>query len=495
MKFLIILCLSLMCVENTFALIRITYDYSLLTDSLLRNYLQNDLIPVVQSYVNAAVDVKVPVNGILRSNESDGTCGSVAIPTIYNTNGIANTDLLIIFNSDSTVPELMVATINCQRDLNTKRQVISVINIRSNIVILTNNTISKRIVFEDHIVTLIHEHFHLLGVHKRHVEFYRQENGSPYIYPPTTTQVIGNAIVPIVNVTSIKNKMRTFFNCPTINGIPWEGYENQTNHLEKKYFYWEFMSQKAYSGRRISILSLGLLEATGWYNINYNMKDFYTWGENAGCPFLFEQCADREPLYDGEESCSQEGSLVIDYFGRFGANCTSADDYIKPCSVQKPNNVLDCQNIDNILAPDSTKRLQSHGRRFIEDVNNTAFLGNLSINVDSTRLFSYCFRSKCFKNVTTNALYLEVKIGERFFNCTSKGQLLDYRETTQRFYGSIICPDIEHHCTRGGGVQYCPRGCMGRGTCTDNKCVCNSGYKGYDCSLRVNSTIWANNEV
>jgi len=49
-------------------------------------------------------------------------------------------------------------------------------------------------------------------------------------------------------------------------------------------------------------------------------------------------------------------------------------------------------------------------------------------------------------------------------------------------FGTVDCPDPLTFCNTVG-KQYCPRGCMGRGTCVDNKCVCNPGFKGIDCGL------------
>ena len=52
------------------------------------------------------------------------------------------------------------------------------------------------------------------------------------------------------------------------------------------------------------------------------------------------------------------------------------------------------------------------------------------------------------------------------------------------YKGVLNCPDPQTFCTTSA-LAYCPRGCMGRGTCENNKCVCREGFYGSDCSYQV----------
>lgn len=36
-----------------------------------------------------------------------------------------------------------------------------------------------------------------------------------------------------------------------------------------------------------------------------------------------------------------------------------------------------------------------------------------------------------------------------------------------------------------GGSQRCPRSCSGKGLCKDEKCFCDNGYYGRDCSILI----------
>jgi len=52
------------------------------------------------------------------------------------------------------------------------------------------------------------------------------------------------------------------------------------------------------------------------------------------------------------------------------------------------------------------------------------------------------------------------------------------------YEGNLNCPNPNEFCVTKA-LQYCPRGCMGRGTCINGRCVCNEGYDGDSCSYRV----------
>jgi len=72
---------------------------------------------------------------------------------------------------------------------------------------------------------------------------------------------------------------------------------------------------------------------------------------------------------------------------------------------------------------------------------------------------------------------------EDTIKCTSEGN-----KKITGLSGVLHCPDPETFCAGNGGT-YCKRGCTGRGTCVDNKCECNAGFAGEDCSLDEDQTL------
>jgi len=45
---------------------------------------------------------------------------------------------------------------------------------------------------------------------------------------------------------------------------------------------------------RLSKLTLAMLEATGWYEVDYSMADQFYWGEGKGCSFVTGPCYDSD---------------------------------------------------------------------------------------------------------------------------------------------------------------------------------------------------------
>ena len=56
------------------------------------------------------------------------------------------------------------------------------------------------------------------------------------------------------------------------------------------------------------------------------------------------------------------------------------------------------------------------------------------------------------------------------------------------YQGLLNCPDPNTFCSTKA-LKFCRRGCMGRGTCVNNQCVCKDGFNGTSCSYRVKYSL------
>jgi len=74
---------------------------------------------------------------------------------------------------------------------------------------------------------------------------------------------------------------------------------------------------------------------------------------------------------------------------------------------------------------------------------------------------------------------LTITFGLDTVTCTQEGPI-----NIPRYEGQLDCPDPNSYCSTYG-KDYCPRGCMGRGQCVEDKCECNIGWGGADCSTKV----------
>jgi len=243
------------------------------------------------------------------------------------------------------------------------------------------------------------------------------------------------------------------------------GSATASSHFERKAFYYETMTSGSIAGRRISEMSLGLLEGSGWYYVDYNFAEPFFFGKGQGCSFI---TGSSSTCTNYEEFCSGSNRGCAAH-GRGGGSCNS-DSLIDGCRVINPSTSSDCDNEDG---QDYARlpSLQVYGR----GANSKCFTGTLNTR-SSSSLTTFCFRYSCSGSGSDTAL--SVQIGSKTVTCTQKGT-----KTVDGYYGSINCPDPLEFCQTVGKI-YCPRNCLGRGTCSNGKCLCNNGYSGVDCALR-----------
>jgi len=210
-----------------------------------------------------------------------------------------------------------------------------------------------------------------------------------------------------------------------------------------------------------------MLEATGWYVANYDYAEPFYFGQGQGCDFLTASCTAKTLNFD--DFCT-ETTRGCTPQGRGGGKCGS-DVRSDGCKFVHPNINYDCEN------EDATKyaklpEAEVYGRT----ANSKCFTGSLTTKKSATKT-SFCFKYKCVGSGSN--LELQVQIGKQALICKEEGPL-----EVAGYNGVIDCPDPLRFC-RTVGESYCPRGCMGRGTCTNGKCVCRKGFKGKDCGMNI----------
>jgi len=239
-----------------------------------------------------------------------------------------------------------------------------------------------------------------------------------------------------------------------------------------------------------------LLESTGWYKVNYNMAEPFSWGKGEGCTFLDGDCISKTTKKANfKEFCTSFGSYGCTFHGRHGAYCgntglTSSSSLTSSFNYFGDNRVVSDAFSDNCPAynaysnvdcedPNSASRAILTGETYA--VGSKCFMGSLYPTGALSTQYQYCLNYNCLKQ-TNGEYFLQLVIGKTTATCTTAGNL-----KVAGFYGSITCPDPNQYCTTVG-VKYCKRGCLGRGTCgSDAKCKCNAGYTGVDCSTKVST--------
>jgi hypothetical protein len=449
----------------TYNPIRIYATYDNLANSssdTYTSYVQNDLAPAVISWFQGALKVKYPVSGNLKLSSSISSLCGMDVPAALRT-GVA-ADYVIMFDSRSEDSTVVASSRFCYLASDSKRPLIATTNFNQ---VMFKEANGDVILHEKNTYLLLHEMTHTFGFSSSLYGYFLDANGKQLSGHVKTINIAGDNHT-VVNVPPLTDKLRTFHGCSTIPGGIMEndgGSGTDGSHFEKKFYLFDTMATGSASGKRHSELSLALLEGSGWYVIDYTYAEPYFYGQGEGCDFIFGTCNTTSNPFDefclgSNWGCSSQGHS--------GGRCSS-DDKTDGCRYVLPSNNYHCQNPDAV----SYARLPNV-EVYDRAANSKCFTGTLSTR-SSTSLASFCFNFTCVgSGISTQ---LNVILGKTTAVCKKQGTL-----TVSGYYGSIDCPDPLTFCSTIG-VVYCPRNCMGRGTCVNNKCVCNTGFTGIDCAL------------
>jgi len=269
----------------------------------------------------------------------------------------------------------------------------------------------------------------------------------------------------VLDMEPLTTRLRNFYGCPTVPGIIME---SGSAHLERRYFQFEIMSTGGISSAKMSEITLGFLEGTGWYIPNYSYAEPYYFGQGQGCGIIFDEC-DANVFED--EYCEGTGRGCLQV-GSGGGYCKS-DTKSGSCRFHKPQGEFNCENPKGIYYTAYASK-QVYGR----GLESKCFSGNITTKkTGDTGNTTYCFTYDCQGEGSNTKL--EVNFGNEKFICENKGPL-----TLPGYRGYIDCPDPLNFCSTIG-KKTCPKNCMGQGKCVNGKCQCNAGYQGTDCGFTI----------
>jgi hypothetical protein len=319
---------------------------------------------------------------------------------------------------------------------------------------------------EKNMYVLMHETMHGLGFSTNTYKYFVDSNGKTRTGHIKSVSVSGKTRT-FLDVPPLTEKLRAHYGCSTLAGALMEnggGDGTSASHFERKVFLYEAMTSGAIDGRRVSEMSLALLEGSGWYTVDYSYAEPYYFGKGQGCSFVTgTSCTNFDEFCTGSSrGCAPHG--------RGGGSCRS-DSISDGCKYYSPDADYDCENPDGedyARLPD----LQVYGR----GAGSKCFTGTLNTR-SSTSSTSFCFKYSC--SGSGSGTQLQVQVGSKTVTCTEEGQ-----KTIDGYYGTVNCPDPLTFCNTVG-KKYCPRNCMGRGSCVSGKCQCKSGFTGVDCALKA----------
>jgi len=440
------------------------YEYVKQTaPSSYASYMINDLVPPVIDFFQAALKIKAPLTSNLKITSSS-ICER-STPSVLKT-GVA-ADMFVYFDTEAISGTQIAVSKYCQLASGTKRPIVARVKVNRNMMRDPNGDV---LLHEQNMYVMLHEMVHNFGFSTYNFKTFLDENGRTRTGHIKSVSIAGSTRT-VLDLPPLTERLRRHFGCSTLQGAIMEnsgGSTTAASHFERKYFIYEMMSSGSILGRRITEFSLALLEGSGWFVPDYSYAEPYHFGAGQGCSFITSTCSSTTSKFD--EFCTGSSKGCAPH-GRGGGYCQS-DSISDSCRYYYPNKDYDCENDDG----EDDARLPSlevYGR----EAGSKCFTGTLNTRQSSNGRTSYCFKYTC--TGSGSSTQLEVQIGTNKITCTSEGS-----KSLNGYYGSFDCPDPLTFCN-GAGKKYCPRNCMGRGTCVDNKCQCKSGYKGVDCALRA----------
>jgi len=455
--------------SSSYPSLRIYPHYDTLTataSSSYISYVKNQLMPPILAYYSAALKIKAPLTSNLKLGSSVGSICSNSVPSILRTTGVA-TDHFVFFTSFSTTDGFVAASSVCSSTSSTRRPFISRVSLnRYKLVDARGNVL----LHEKNMYVIMHEMMHSLGFSQSSFPRYIDSSGRTRTGHIKSVS-IGGVTRKVVDVPPLTEKLRNFYGCSTLPGAVIEnegGSGTAGTHFERKFFPYETMSSGGIHGRRVSEFSLAMLEGSGWYVPDYKYAEPYYYGQGEGCSFISGKCSTTSAQFDEYCTGSSRGCAPQ---GRSGGYCSS-DPLTDGCRWVKPDEDYDCENSDG----EDYARLPSL-QVFGRGAGSRCFTGDLNTRISSNGRTTFCFKYTCTGSGSDTRL--EVQVGNNKVVCTKKE-----KRFIDGYYGGIDCPDPLAFCNTAG-KKFCPRNCMGRGTCVDNKCQCYSGFMGSDCALKA----------
>lgn len=162
----------------------------------------------------------------------------------------------------------------------------------------------------------------------------------------------------------------------------------------------------------ISEFTLAVLEGTGWYQVNYNMSEPFSWGKGKGCSFVNCSCVKENsavprfpefcsPL--ARQGCTYTGR-AIGYCGNTAEDLTTNDSLLPRWNYWGNDTVVKDIFADNCpyynaIAGSSTDCEDPTNKAFallseeIYGPTSRCFTGTLSLS-SSPNYDSYCFKTQ-----------------------------------------------------------------------------------------------------
>lgn len=323
----------------------------------------------------------------------------------------------------------------------------------------------------NHMGTFVHEFYHIVVFNN---QLYEKFVGSDLKPVGRASFVAEN--IPLNGIrmgyigTNVLAYAKEYTNFPGLTHVLMEnngGAGSAGSHWEHMYWSTEFMSPTDTTPSMHTKLSFAMAIDSGWFEIDENYMEKYSYLHGAGYNFQTGACPTTAaefaklpglcPAADaGKKGCSPDL--------RFKSECYTDTTYSEGCYFMTGKQQCSVPDMTDATAFDLT----------IEKVGDASRCADIVKNSVNTPL---CGQASCD---ASNLLTWTFVTGS--CSCTAAQSKLAGTCTDNSL--SITCPDVADICSRL--ATRCPKDCSGKGLCLNYgsrpNCLCVSGSKGVDCS-------------
>ena len=167
------------------------------------------------------------------------------------------------------------------------------------------------------------------------------------------------------------------------------------------------MSPKSQYGRKLSQITLSLLNSTGWYIISSDLIQNLNWGLKKGCNFLSNTCEEDQNFY--EEFCDDSESIYGCRYDLLARGKCSNDEYSGKCKwVSEWSNRI-CTN------PEHTPSYANQTLEIYGPPNSACIKSSISKHGFFFNFITRCYSIKCHENN-----FIEIFVNDKSFACTKQ---------------------------------------------------------------------------
>eukprot|EP00898_Chlorokybus_atmophyticus_P008015 jgi/Chlat1/8214/Chrsp76S07646 len=452
-------------------------------NSAKRTALQQAMSTVVTWWERTLLVNPITGNLKLSSNSACGLDGGVNVPSSFSSTGVANADLVLFVTARPTTGSTLAWAVGCERD-QWGRAVAGQVNVGPQYVgdSSANNLLLK---------TLRHEITHVLGFDPSAFDSYRV-GSTKQLQPQVTVSIydsnLGKQVTRVVTPNVMARGAQHFaMDTASFPGIELEdggGSGTAGSHWEKRLLHNELMTGTISDDSVTSVLTLALLQDSGWYTANFSQADYLLWGAGQGATFVTQRCNKWGAAYfctsNNSPQCTADRSGlgycdIVTYNGDLPRNSQyfsqpdvgGRDPYADYCPYVESGNGDTClsggsggdPNLGELTCPNCRCFGSTLAKSGVSRGSGTPSLG--------------CYQTRCLDNST-----LQVSAGGNWAQCPTEGGTV----TFTGFSGSVTCPPAVSICTVYDALGGCPNSCSQQGNCVNNTCICYDGFQGADCS-------------